>query len=49
MTFIIALMFHPLVFDSLQNKELIQNLISLDGEVVLTNSGITRPERYLIC
>ena len=41
-----ALMFHLSIFDSQHNKSLIKYLISLDGEVVLTNCGIIGPERY---
>ena len=42
-----ALMFDLLIFDSLYSKELIKDLISLDGEVVLANNGITGPQRFL--
>ena len=42
-------MFHLLILDSLNNKELIQYLISLDGEVVLANCSITGPERCYTC
>ena len=44
----LALMFHPLIFDSLYNKYLIQYLISLDGGVVLANRGINRLESDFI-
>ena len=43
-----ALMLHLLIVDSLYNKSTIQYLISLDGEVVLANCGITGPESNLI-
>ena len=41
-------MFHILIIYSLYNKEFIRYLISLDGEVVLANWGITVPERDFI-
>ena len=42
------LMFHTLIFDSLQNKKFINYLISFYGEILLANCGITATERYFI-
>ena len=43
-----ALMYNILIFDSLYVKELINYLTSIDGEVVLSNCGITGTENYFI-
>ena len=43
-----ALMLNLFIFDSLYNKELIQYLISLDGEFILDNCGITISENDFI-
>ena len=42
------LIFHISIFDSVYNKESIKYLVSLDGEVVLSNFCIPGPERGFI-
>ena len=42
------LIFHISIFDSVYNKESIKYLVSLDGEVVLSNCCISGPERGFI-
>ena len=37
-------MFHLLIFDSFYNKEFIQYLVPLDGEVVLAYCSVLGPE-----
>ena len=41
-------MFHIFIFDSVYNKEFIQYLVSLDGDVVLANYGMPGPVRDII-
>ena len=43
-----SLMFHLLIFDSLYNKALIQYLISLYGQIVLSNGVMPGTEKYFI-